>query len=78
MASRLYYDPARPSAFKTLKKPVAAAKIKKRNSARGTNPGEIEARLLKQVAYTMHRQIRKCFPRNPYSVNNVMEFENVI
>jgi hypothetical protein len=34
---------------------------------------DIEAWLLKQDAYTMHRPVRKRFPRNPYSVNNIMD-----
>jgi hypothetical protein len=34
---------------------------------------EIDAWLLKQNAYTMHRPVRKRFPRNPYSVNNIMD-----
>ena len=29
--------------------------------------------LEKQDAYTLHRQVRKRFPRNPYSVTNVMD-----
>ena len=35
-----------------------------------TKPGEIEAWLLKQVAYTMHRRVGKRFPSNPHSINN--------
>jgi len=27
----------------------------------------------KQDAYTLHRQVRKRFPRNPYSVNNILD-----
>jgi hypothetical protein len=32
---------------------------------------DIKAWLLKQDAYTLHRGVRKRFPRNPYSVNNI-------
>jgi len=32
---------------------------------------DIKAWLLKQDAYTLHRPVRKRFPRNPYSVNNI-------
>jgi hypothetical protein len=32
---------------------------------------DIKARLLKQDTYTLHRAVRKLFPRNPYTVNNI-------
>jgi hypothetical protein len=32
---------------------------------------DFKAWLLKQDAYTLHRGVRKHFPRNPYSVNNI-------
>jgi hypothetical protein len=57
---------SRPSAFSTLRKLIEV-------SARGINPGDIEACLLKQDAYTMHRPVRKHFPMNPYNVTNVMD-----
>ena len=63
MTSRLYYDPARPSAFSTLEKLRAAVKYKR----------FVRAWLEKQDAYTLHRQVRKCFPRYRYSVTNVMD-----
>ena len=66
MTSKFYYDPARPSAFSTLEKLQAAV--------RKTKPtDDIRAWLEKQDAYTLHRQVKKRFPRNPYSVNNVMD-----
>ena len=66
--SRLYYDPARVSAFSTLNKlRAAAAKTKNKNV------GKIKAWLEKQDAYTLHRPVKKRFARNPYSVNNVMD-----
>jgi hypothetical protein len=34
-------------------------------------PGDIKAWLLKQDAYTLHRGVRKRFPRNTYTVNNI-------
>ena len=70
MARELYYDPARPSTFSTLRKLVAASKA---NSARGTKPGDIEAWLLKKDTNTMHRPVQKRFLRNPYNVTNVMD-----
>ena len=66
MKSKLYYDPYRPSAFSTLEKLQAAfGKDKKKESLR--------VWLEKQDAYTLHRQVRKRFPRNLYSVTNVMD-----
>ena len=65
MASKYYYDPARPSAYSTLEKLRAAVKKKPR--------GDIRAWLERQDVYTLHRRVRKRFPRNPYSVNNVMD-----
>jgi transposase InsO family protein len=48
-----------------------------KNKGRGTKTkhsrGDIEDWLLKQDAYTMHRPVRKRFPRNPYSVDNIMD-----
>jgi len=32
---------------------------------------DIKAWLLKTDAYTLHRAVRKRFPRNPYTVNNI-------
>ena len=66
MTSKLYYDPARPSAFSTVEKLRAAAGSKKDKKA-------VRTWLEKQEAYTLYRQVRKRFPRNPYSVTNVMD-----
>jgi hypothetical protein len=61
----LYNNPARPSAFSTVKIIFKAAKSK---STRGTKPGDIDAWLSKQDAYTKQRPERKNFPRNQYTV----------
>jgi len=66
-ANRLYYDPARPTAFSILRKLGVAAKKK------NIKLDNIRDWLEKQDAYTLHRPIRKCFARNPYTVNNVMD-----
>ena len=63
MRSRLYYDPALQSAVSTLEKLWAAVKDKT----------SLRAWLENQDAYTLHRQVRKRFQRNPYSVTNVMD-----
>ena len=67
MTSKLYYDPSEPSAFSSLKKVQTAAK------EIGKKPGEVKSWLEKQDAYKLHRPLRKRFPRNPYTVNNIMD-----
>ena len=71
-ASRLYYDPARPTSFSTLNKLTAAAATAVKPSTK-LNKKNLRAWLEKQDAYTLHRPIRRRFARNPYSVNNVMD-----
>jgi hypothetical protein len=56
-----------------LKRLEAAVKLQQSRKEKQTKPGEIKAWLETQDAYTMHRPIRKHFPRNPYTVNNVNE-----
>jgi len=65
MLADLYYDPRALSAFSTYKKVKRAAKTK--------SASHIKTWLQKQEAYTLHRQVRKRFPRNPHSVNNILE-----
>ena len=67
MASRLYYEPANPSAFWNWQKIQRNVKNEKRP------PGDIRAWLEKQDAYTLHRPVRKRIARNAYSVNNVID-----
>jgi len=63
-ASRLYYDPARPTAFSTLRKLGVA--LKKNNKL-----DDIRDWLEKQDVRTLHRPIRYRFARKPYTVNKV-------
>jgi len=77
MLRRLYTNPAAPSAFSSLHKlqqavkhAAAAAKGKQTKVKRKT-PSQIKEWLETQDAYTLHRPLRKCFPRNPYTVNNI-------
>jgi len=63
--SKLYYDPAKPSAFSTLTK--LAADIPK------TNKSDVRAWLEQQDAYTLQRPVRKSFLRNLYTVTNGMD-----
>jgi len=73
MLRRLYSEPPAPSAFSSLHKlreAVRHANSKQTKSKRKT-PGQIRAWLETKDAYTMHRPVRKRFPRNPYTVNNI-------
>jgi hypothetical protein len=63
MAARLYCTLGLPTAFSTEDKLTAAV---------GERAG-VRKWLEGQDAYTMHRQVRKKFPRNPYTVINLME-----
>ena len=69
MAEKLYFNPKRASGFSSLKQLHAAA----RDSRIGKTAGELIAWLEPQDAYTLHRPVRKSFPRNPYTVNNIMD-----
>jgi hypothetical protein len=60
----VYYDPANPAAFSTSKKLEAAVKRR---------PSDIKDWLQKQDAYTLHKPVQKRFPRNPYTVTNIMD-----
>jgi hypothetical protein len=57
MASKrlYYYGPAKPSAFSTLNNLAAAVADKENKKKRKNARGDIEAWLLKEDAYTMHR-----------------------
>ena len=65
MAGKLYFDPKHPSGFATLKRLHAAS--------RGRTVGEMREGLEAQDIYTLHRHVRKSFPSNPYTVNNIMD-----
>ena len=73
MLRRLYTNPAAPSAFSSLHKlqQAAAAKGKQTKDKKQKTPTQIKAWLDTQDAYTLHRPVRKRFPRNPYTVNNI-------
>jgi hypothetical protein len=70
MIRKLYSDPAAPSAFSTLKKLYEASKqaISKKKKIKEKSPGGIKAWLETLDSYTLHRPVRKRFPRNPYTV----------
>jgi hypothetical protein len=75
MLRRLYTDPAAPSAFSSLHKlqqaaAAATAKGKQTKDKKEKTPTQITTWLETQDAFTLHRPVRKRFPRNPYTVNN--------
>ena len=59
---KVYYDPKHPAGFGSVAKLVKASKNKKRF---------VEKRLSSQNTYTLHKPVRKKFPRNPYTVTNI-------
>ena len=69
MISEMYCDPAKPLALSTLNKLGQAAKQRKL----GWKPNQIKSWLESQEAYTMHRPLRHRFPRNPCTVNNILD-----
>jgi len=69
MTSKLYYEPAKPSAFSNLKKIQEAAKQSKIRK----KPSEIKSWPEIQDVYTLHKPLRRQFPRNPYTVNNLLD-----
>jgi len=74
---RLYYDPATPSAFSTLRKLLSAttAEVKKKGkpTPKKKSVYAIRTWLENQDAYTFRRPLRKRFARNPFTVTNVMD-----
>ena len=75
MISRLYYDPSKSSAFTTQQKLQNAVRQSAGKQKQNTAPAYIKAWLLKQDTYTLHRAVRKSFPRNRYTVNNINVWE---
>ena len=65
MGGKLYSDPKHPGGFSTLKRLHAAA--------RRRTVGELREWLEAQDTYTLHRPVRKKFPRNPCTVNYIMD-----
>jgi hypothetical protein len=45
-------------------------KAVEQSTSKQKQKADIKSWLLKQDAYTLHRAVRKRFPRNPYTVNN--------
>jgi len=68
MIRRLYYDPSKLSAFSTQQK---LQKAVDQSTSKQKQKTDIKTWFLKQDAYTLHRAVRKRFPRNPYTVTNI-------
>jgi hypothetical protein len=66
--ARLYYTLRLPTAFSTEDKLTAAVR----------NHAGVRKWLETQDTYILHRSVRKKFPRNPYTVNNLMDVWNAI
>jgi len=69
MLRTLYSEPAAPVAFSSLHELREAVRHATGKQTKHKTPGQIKAWIETQVAYTMHRPVRKRFPRNPYTVN---------
>ena len=64
-ARRLYYNPSLPSAFGSIARLRGAVTPQARRAVYGW--------LLKQDTFTKHRPTHKRFPRNPYTVTNILD-----
>jgi len=63
---KVYYDPKNPAGFGSVAKLVKASKNKKKH---------VEGWLSSQNTYTLHKQVRKKFTRNLYTVTNIDVWE---
>ena len=59
---KFFYDPKHPAGFGSVAKLANASK---------TNKGIVNEWLSGQNTYTLHKPVRKRFPRNPYTVTNI-------
>jgi hypothetical protein len=66
-ARQVYYDPSHPESFSTLRKLATAV-----GSSSDKN-NKLKTRLEQQETFSLHRAVRKRFPRNLYTVNNLMD-----
>jgi len=69
--SKQIEKPAALSRPHTLRKAAVSHAPSKRSELKQKTPSQIKAWLETQDAYTLHRPLRKRFPRNPYTVNNI-------
>ncbi|CAK1582677.1 unnamed protein product [Parnassius mnemosyne] len=64
--NRIYYDPSNPAGFGSIDKLSKAMKGK-------MNKKQVKEWLKSQETYTLHKPIRKKFPRNRYILSNINE-----
>jgi len=70
--SDLYYDEGSPAGFWTLRKLREADLFESKKKRKPQSIAASRAWLEEQDAYTLHRPVRNCFARNPYTVTNVV------
>ena len=59
---KIYYDPKHRAGFGSVAKLVKISK---------SNKSDVKEGMSGQITYTLHKPVRKGFPRNPYSVSNM-------
>ena len=64
----LYYDPSGETAFSTYGQIIRKAK-----TLQVAVPSAVKPWLEQQDAYTLHKPVRKRFPRNPNTVSNILD-----
>ena len=69
--SKQIKTPATLSNPHTLRQATVSHASSKWTKLKQKTPSQIKACLETQDAYTLHRPLRKRFPRNPYTVNNI-------
>ena len=57
--------------FYVTKHPAGFGSVAKLANASKTNKGTVNDWLSGQNTYTLHKPVRKRFPRNPYTVTNI-------
>jgi hypothetical protein len=62
---KFYYDPEHPEDFGSVSNLVTASK---------KNRKDVQEWLSAQDTFTLHKPVRKRFPRNPYIVTNIYDF----
>ena len=63
-----YFDPQSEAFFGSYQNLLSVAK-----KLKGAEPSKVKPWLEQQDAYTLHRPVRKRFPRNPYIVSNLLD-----
>jgi len=69
--SKQIRTPAALSSPHKLRKAAVSHAPSKRTKLKQKTPCQIKVWMETQDAYTLHRPLRKRFPRNPYTVNNI-------